>query len=863
MMWPALTWQTSAMAWVVLACGVLAILHAAISYARAGHVAPHHWLRVLLLMRLLALLSLMAAAFQPTLSIQRQTPKLARVVIMLDTSRSMGVVDGQWPVSALLQFAEANGQIEPSVRDRPTNRLIRSLDELSASLKTLREAFDALARSRLSGQLDAAVQQNHADQRQRFEALIDQLSQTSAAEPATSFAEAKLKQLKDTLDLMTRDLPERHIEQLKNEARRRDADADEQLVRNDPKLGKIVSELSLQTRLELARRAANHLFRASGGPARPVVQALGTEVSPDKLVDLSADGTSSPLLLSLKQTIERVGARDLQAIVLLSDGRSTETTTNVPPLLSAAGVPVFTVLCAPVDRHPDVRIAGIDLPPTALSGETISVGVHVRSRNADGKPVKVIVTGDKSLKHEKTVTLSGQSNLVRFDIPAGTPPAAKIEARVEPIANERLTENNVASASVTVVDQKINVLLLAGHAGWDVQYLRNILSRTPWVVLQDQVLVDEETKCRFSTEVIVKQDVIILAGMPVASLSAQQIDALHRAVSDEARSVLMLGNDPQTLISYAHQPQLASMLPYRIDQTPMWRTAPANDPTVRPIPSASAQALGLPLLKLDDDPDASLRKWLARPLMYRLLRVGQLKPQASALMIDRSSEFPLIVESAVGSGRALSMLIDETWRWRREVGGDAHDRFWLQLIRHLAEPRYNVSQDALSLGVDRTESAAGQTVDIRARTDAPADVPVTFQLRRGEQIVEQQPARSLLPGSGRWSGSFSPIEPGTYDIVLKAGEREVAVSLVVRAAGEQELADVAPDPALLARIASVSGGRLYSLPQIDQLASVISGRKIERVDTIQYALWCSPYLFGVLVACLGLEWAIRKQIGLV
>lgn len=862
-MWPALTWQPSAIAWIVLAGGVLAILHAIVSYARAKHIASTRWLRLLLFARVMVLLCLLAAAFQPTLWIKRQTPKLARVIIMLDTSKSMGVVDAQWGVSDMLQFAEATGQIAPSIRDRPTHRLIRSLDDLALPLAQLHEAYDALARSRVSGQLDETIQQNYARQRQQFESIVDQLVQTAIAEPTTAFAELKLRQLKQSLQAMKREQPDRIIEQLKNEVRRRDADADELLVKNNPDLAMRVSELSRQSRLDLARRAATRLFGATGDPGKPVVQALSAEIPPDKLIDLSADQLSSPLLSSLKQTIERVGARDLQAIVLLSDGRSTELTTNVPPLLSAAGVPVFTVLCAPVDRHPDVRIAGIDLPPTALSGETISVSVQVRSRNAEGKLVKVIVTDGQNHKQEKSLTLSGESNVVRFDIPAALAPMTTLEARVEPIANERLTENNVASASVTVVDQKINVMLLAGHAGWDVQYLRNILSRTPWVVLSDQWLIEDGTSCRFTPEQIVKQDVIVLAGMPVASLSPQQMDALHRAVSDESRSVLLLGNDPQTLISYAHQPLLASMLPYRMDQTPMWRTAPADNATVKPVPSAGAQTLGLPMLKLEDDADASLRKWLARPQMYRLMRVGQLKPQASALMVDRTSELPLMVESSVGAGRVLSMLIDETWRWRRDSGAEAHDRFWLQLIRHLAEPRYNVSSNGMSLGVDRTDLSAGQTVDLRARADAPVNVPVIFELRRGQQIIQQQPARSLLPGSGRWAGSFAVAEAGAYDMVLKVAEREVSVPINVRAAGEQEMADVAPDPVLLARIASVSGGRMYSLPQIDQLADAIATRQIQRLDTIQYALWCSPYVFGVLVACLGLEWAIRKQIGLV
>ncbi len=856
---PQLAWQTSAIAWLILVGAAIAALHAMISYSRAGHVASAGWLRLLLGLRLVAISTIAVAAFQPSLFIKRQTPTLPKLVLMIDSSRSMGVVDSASSTSDLLSLAESVGQIDRSKRVRPVRILLERLHALPEMLRQQQSLRLESDQAKTAGKIDDKITQRVQSQLEQLTSELSAITTLAQADPSTSFAENRLKQISEALQSNQTANPQRLIETLQTELRRRDAQADEQLAATDSEVRKLLEQMRTASRIDLAKKVATDLFRSVEGHSMPVLQTLTDELRPDSLVDLSADQSQSPLLQALRRMIERADARDLQAIVLLSDGRSTEPRTALPPLLSAAGVPVYPVLCAPSDRQADVRIVAIDTPPTALAGETIAANVRLRSRGADGKTVKVTVTDGKT-EWSKPVTLTGDSNAVAFDIPAGALPMLQIKATVEPIKGETSLDNNVAQQQVTVVDQKISVMLIATSAAWDVQYLRNILKRTPWVTLQEQFLQPRET-CRFSVDAILQQDVIVLAGATAEVLSPQQIDAIHRAASEQSKAVMLMGVDPQTLKQYSAQPLLAAILPYRIDQTPAWRSSPTDEPTLRPVPTTAANAL--PMLKLDDQPDASTRKWLARALMYRVIELGQLKPQAKPVLMDRTTETPLMIESVVGSGRSMLMLIDETWRWRRDEGGDAHDQFWLRLIRHLAEPRYNVTKDDLSLGVDRTRAIAGQTIDLRARTGASITGPVNFILKQGEQILETLPASTLLPDSGRWSGRLTPQMAGDLDVILQAGGREISLRIHVAPADESETADISPDPALLRRIANATGGKMFMLRDLSDLKQLLASPPANRDDTIAYAVWCSPYLFGILIACLGLEWAFRKQIGLV
>jgi hypothetical protein len=86
---PQLLWQVSSLAWIVMAGVVLASAHAIISYGRVRHLLRPAWLRVLVLLRLGALLLLALAAFQPSLSFREPSSVKHRVILMLDTSKSM------------------------------------------------------------------------------------------------------------------------------------------------------------------------------------------------------------------------------------------------------------------------------------------------------------------------------------------------------------------------------------------------------------------------------------------------------------------------------------------------------------------------------------------------------------------------------------------------------------------------------------------------------------------------------------------------------------------------------------------------------------------------------------------------------
>ena len=79
--------------WFVLAVTIVVLASVVFFYRRVAGVVPRSAVRGLLVLRVLAMVALLLCLFRPVLSYHRQTVSRARVLFLLDASRSMSVRD--------------------------------------------------------------------------------------------------------------------------------------------------------------------------------------------------------------------------------------------------------------------------------------------------------------------------------------------------------------------------------------------------------------------------------------------------------------------------------------------------------------------------------------------------------------------------------------------------------------------------------------------------------------------------------------------------------------------------------------------------------------------------------------------------
>lgn len=226
---------------------------------------------------------------------------------------------------------------------------------------------------------------------------------------------------------------------------------------------------------------------------------------------------------------------------------------------------------------------------------------------------------------------------------------------------------------------------------------------------------------------------------------------------------------------------------------------------------------------------------------------GGVRPGAA--MAAMSGDGGLLALRPLGRGRAASLGLTETWRWRMEAGRvREHREFWRALVDWLA----SAPRDPLAVRLPEPVGPAGarREVVVYAAGGAAASPPplvVTRPNRRADTVPLV--ADAARPGVLR--GSFLPADSGLYTFAF-AGAAPAAAYRATAAAGPADDAW-----ARLSMLASQSGGRMLPADSLRPLIRRLTPEGASGGARLPLG-WM---LFWALLLAAGAEWAIRRLRG--
>jgi hypothetical protein len=278
-----------------------------------------------------------------------------------------------------------------------------------------------------------------------------------------------------------------------------------------------------------------------------------------------------------------------------------------------------------------------------------------------------------------------------------------------------------------------------------------------------------------------------------------------------------------------------------------------------------------------------------------------------------------------GAGRTALVATDDLWRWRHLVGDRHYYRFWAQLVRHLATGSVIGRGRPVQLTADRALYRPGEEVELRAAVKKPsagaagtaaeaAMEPLRAEFvdlvvqRAGTDADEAGAIRAVVkllpvpdrPGtySGRytvgatgiyetWMPDAPRIEPpgpplppegeaapapgpgpdqsGAPDRAAAGDDRPGLLRFEVRLPA-RESGDLRMNREALEELAGRTGGesfRALDLAALDALAGRIPDRSREQLIRTEREAWDTLAVLALLLAGLGLEWALRKHWGMI
>ncbi len=574
----------------------------------------------------------------------------------------------------------------------------------------------------------------------------------------------------------------------------------------------------------------------------------------------------------------------LKGVVLISDGdwNIGESPAQAATKLRMRDTPVFALPIGSRERLPDIELASFDVPTFAIVEKAVRLPFSISSSLPTdySTTIEVVTDSGEKLSHEVTVPAMGK---VSDHILWKPQDAGEIQLTLTVPLNgaERDDKNNSITAPMVIREESLKVLLIESFPRWEYRYLRNALERDPGVEVQCLLFHPSIKNLGAGRgyleafpepDVLTQFDVIFLGdvGLSDLMLSSEQCTAMRDHVANQAAGMVFLPG----FRGYQHQlmeTELADLLPVVLDnaQPRGWGSATPGQFELTDIGLRSL------LTRLEDSDGANSDVWSSLPGFQWFAGVARAKAGSEVLAThssetNRYGRIPLIVTKTYGTGKILFMGTDGAWRWRKGVEDKYHYRFWGQVARWMAYQRNMTSGETMRLFYSPDRPQTGDILTLNANVFSIGGEP----LRTAKVIVQAQAPSGkissirLQPGGedqwGLFSASFTPEEPGTYQMLMTCAENGATLETPINVQGS--VRERIGQPArydVLEEIASISRGKIIEELDVGKIIAEIAALPEPEPIERRLRIWAHPAWIGVIILLLTIFWIGRKAVGAV
>jgi uncharacterized membrane protein len=579
--------------------------------------------------------------------------------------------------------------------------------------------------------------------------------------------------------------------------------------------------------------------------------------------------------------VERgASAGALAAIVLVSDGGDNSGTLDPARLAEIAsyGVPVHTVGVGREILEEDLELEDVMIAPQSSAGSTVSAQVSIRHGQAALAQLKVY-DGDAILASE-AIQLPDEPGVTTrwIELEVGEAGIRDLRFAIDAIPGETNLINNVQQRPLEVPERRRSVFYYEGEPRWEYKFLRrafdeesstriaSLIRTTPNKDYRQGLTSGEELAEGFPIEAeeLFAYDAVIIGSLEAAALSEAEQQMLYDFVSERGGTLLMLGGQRGLADGGWGATKVGEVLPAYLPLTeertfirePAWAVLPEDTPSL--------------ITRLDADDEANAEIWASvMPALENLQKIerSSLKPGAEVLLEARYQDelWPLLIRHRFGQGTAYILATSGTWRWQMLLDSTdmKHETFWRQLVQALTAS----VPEPVTLSTARVyygdQAAVSFRADVRDKAYEPAtDATVSLQVDVPGGAVQNLSMQAVPGVPGRYEATVDAAPTGIYRMVTEAtgadGESLGRSRLAIRREdGISEHFQVQQNRALLERIAAATGGRYFTLDEVDGIPEAVQFSDAGIIERRLLELWNMPIFFLALVVLKAGEWLLR------
>lgn len=564
----------------------------------------------------------------------------------------------------------------------------------------------------------------------------------------------------------------------------------------------------------------------------------------DRLEDrcrVSVERFGSATHTDIDRVMEKYRDDDVAALVLATDGINNRGQ-NPASLSEKLLFPVYSVALGDTTPQRDAAIGNLRYNRIATLGNTFPVEIPVSATLLKGSRASLSIKTSKGQTIQSKELVYSDENfftVIPLEIEAKQAGLQQYEALLTITDGERNHSNNHTKFFIDVIDSRNKIALIGNAPHPDLAALKNAMEGNP----------------NYEAQILYASD--IDAGKVKLQDSNYSLVVLHNLPSNTHTTIHGIDNIPQIFIIGA-QTDLG-----RFNALHTGLEIVAKSHGMNEVTATRNEAFTLFTL---DNADATTIEALP-PLSAPF---GEAHTSAdiqilfNARLGNINSRLPLIAATTSGGIRRAFIWGEGLWRWRLSDylsnSTHAHVDKVLQQLMHFAALQGN--RERLQVETDRSNPA-----------DEPIELRATYY-NESYEIATTEEIKLMLSGESSKSEylfskdgdhyrlTLPPLEEGVYHYQASTTNGITTEGSFAVETGGAEMQRLTADHELLATIATITGGEVYSTNQIANLAEKLSAIKPVIHSHIRYSeLSHLPLVIILILLLLAAEWVLRKYNG--
>lgn len=605
-----------------------------------------------------------------------------------------------------------------------------------------------------------------------------------------------------------------------------------------------------------------------------------------ELREMQANGESSRLGISLRSILGDLRGQQLAAVLMLTDGITTEGIglVDAATYARAQAVPLYLIGIGSATKASSLELADLVVDEIVFVNDYVDFNFKMTTHSLEGKEVELVLK-DKATGEQldRRRVVAGKDGVVRREKLSHRPTRLGTMEYVIEVANlEDELKGKVPQLSrdVEVRDDPIKVLLVQAVPSFEYKYLKNLLERDRTldlnVVLQEADIEypqqDQYALPLFpiSRQQLFQYDVLILGDLNLDLMSYRDMENIVAFVKEKGGGVLMFAGNRFRPQAYEATP-LAELLPidFRAQSGVIDQELTEGFP-IAPTPLGMAS----PHMQLGDTRAETEVIWKNLPEIFWMTVAEKLKPGARVLAVHPTEKgsggqkLPVFVAYYVPPGKVLWNATDETYRWRFRTGDALYARYWGQAIRYLSRTKL-LGEKGVEVSADKLEYQRGEPVQLRVRFFderlIPAEDNGVAVVIEGEGNRYRVPLQRSSASRAIFESTRTNLTTGNYEVtVAKPGlEKTPAAVMFQVVAPPGEAARKELDLQQLRISAMKSRGRFYEVADREDVFSQLPpGKPVQVASLPPLPLWNNWRILLLFVGLLLCEWLLRKRFGM-